>query len=212
MLVKTHATRPEGAGQVDPWNEALSRRWRPAAAAGRGRRARRSCAATPTRGRRTRSAPSGAPAAGRRDEGVPGLGLVGCAFGEPEMPGGVLLPRMPFEIARSGLRHAAAPRPSRCRGRTAASISRCSWRPPRVHAYLAMGCRLSDLMLQAPRSGSPGESQPVVDADHEAARVILRQLSQPVSRPRRGSPAGSPRRAGHSSRFAASSRPPQLGS
>ena len=53
------------------------------------------------------------------DEGVPRLGLVVGALGEPEVPGGVLLPGVPLEVGVLRRRRAAAPRPSRCRGRTA---------------------------------------------------------------------------------------------
>ena len=57
------------------------------------------------------------------DERVAGLGLVGGALGEPQVPGRVLVPRVASRGTCSPARRRAAPRPSRCRARTGAPRS-----------------------------------------------------------------------------------------
>ena len=54
------------------------------------------------------------------DERVARLRPVVRALGEPEVPRGIVVPRVALEVARSAPLRPAAPAPSRCRGRTAA--------------------------------------------------------------------------------------------
>ena len=80
------------------------------------------------------------------DECVPSLRLVGSAFGEPEMPGGVLLEGMPFEKRVLGISMWLHLAPVAVENVLRASISlRQLATAASFSSYFAMRCRLSEL-------------------------------------------------------------------
>jgi hypothetical protein len=77
-------------------------------------------------------------------ERISGLGLISHACGEAEMPGGVLLPGMPFQKGILGIRARLHLSQSLLSTYCLASISRRQLRTAAsFSAYFAMSCRLS---------------------------------------------------------------------